>query len=283
MTDHWRKYQGALMWNGIPHEASPSQGEALRALKEQGGMFARWTSNWDCGFQTEWWYCICDNYTPIENLTAKQRYRVNKGLRLCQIVHMQKGSETLFKAIYELVKASFEDYPKAYRPNLHKETFKKRFLQLLEDKNVDIWLVYSHENEDELIGYCQCTRTESVVWLTQVKVPTKYLNMEVNAALVYKLCSFYLKEKNYKYICDGERNIKHVTNYQDFLVRVLNFRYAYCTLNVIYQWRMKLIINLLFPFRNIIHVVRNLHPFLYNVYCVLVQEQIRKTFNKKNT
>lgn len=281
MTDQWLKYQGTLLWSGSPHETPPTQEEALTALKKHGGMFARWTSDWDCGSQTQWWYCICDHYTPIEELTAKQRYRVNKGLRLCRVVPAPSDPEQICDAVYDLVKASFEDYPEAYRPKLPKDAFINHLKQLSANPDIDLWLVYSNENENELVGYCQCTKKQDVVWLTQVKVPTAYLNMEVNAMLIYQLCAYYLNENHYKYICDGERNIKHMTNYQDYLVRVLNFRFAYCTLNIVYPWWMRMIINTLYPFRNAIKRMADIHPLAYNIYCVLYQEQIHRTFTKK--
>ena len=180
-------------------------------------------------------------------------------------------------AIFDLVEASFADYPAAYRPHLEKEAFKANVQGLLDNPDVDIWLVYTKENQ--LVGYCQCTKAQDIVWLTQVKVPTVYLGLEVNAALVHTLCSYYLQENRYRYICDGERNIKHQTNYQDFLVRVLNFRYAYCQLNIAYQWWMKAIINILYPFRNLMVKIGKHSPFVYNIYCVLFQEEIRRSFN----
>lgn len=277
-THTWRKYQGALLWNGLPHETAPSRSEACEALKTQGGMFARWTSDFDSCSPTGWWYCICDSYTPLDKLTAKQRYRVNKGLRHCETVYAKTDQRTDTHAVYELVKASFEDYPKAYRPDLQEEEFTQYINQLLQDQDIDIWLVYSKENQ--LVGYCQCTKAQDIVWLAQVKVPTAYLRMEVNAALVYTLCSYYLQEQHYRYICDGERNIKHITNYQDFLIRVLNFRYAYCKLHIVYKGWMRIAVNILYPFRGMLKTMRFLHPTVYNIYCVLLQEEIRRSFDE---
>jgi len=274
----WQKYQGALLWNNLPHLTPPTEADAANALRTQGGWFARWTSDFDCGHETEWWYCICDTFTPIDQLTAKQRYRVNKGLKQCDVVNARKDVRTDLNAIFNLVEASFADYPAAYRPQLEKDAFKANVQGLLDNPDIDIWLVYTKENQ--LVGYCYCTKAQDIVWLTQVKVPTIYLGLEVNAALVHTLCSYYLQENRYKYICDGERNIKHMTNYQDFLVRVLNFRYAYCTLHVMYPRQMKMVVNILYPFRNLIQAIGKNHPTLYNVYCVLLQEQIRRSFKK---
>lgn len=282
MINNWKKYQHALIWTGLPHKKGPSDTDAKNALKTMGGVFARWTSDFDCGYSTEWYYCLCEKYIPIEKLTAKQRYRINKGLKQCEVVCAKSIPSLDFHAIYELLKESFEDYPIEYRPNLHEYTCIKKLKILLKDPNVDIWLVYSLEKE--LIGYCQCDRQtdgDTIVWLKQVKVPTKHLAKEVNAALIYRLCEYYLKGGKYKFICDGERNIKHITNYQDFLVRVLNFRYAYCKLNIVYQWWLKITVDLLYPIRSIIKPMGKISPRIYDIYCVLFLEQIRRTFDKE--
>ena len=42
-------------------------------------LLARWTSDWDCGYETEWWYCIKDTPFDISTLKSKRRYEINKG------------------------------------------------------------------------------------------------------------------------------------------------------------------------------------------------------------
>lgn len=41
--------------------------------------FARWTDNFDCGYETEWWYCIKDEPFDISKINSKKRYEINKG------------------------------------------------------------------------------------------------------------------------------------------------------------------------------------------------------------
>ena len=272
----WTKYQGALLWDANPNQKSPTRNDASSALREMGGLFARWTSDFDCVASTPWWYCICDQFTSIEQLSAKQRYRVNKGLRSVRICRVEDTSINI-EALYRLFIESFEDYPKQYRPIIQENEFRNSTELQIQDPSTDIWLAY--DTNDTLVGYGRCIIRENVVWLNQVKVPTKYLSLEVNAALVYKICEYYLSEKHCEYICDGERNIKHQTNYQEFLVRVLNFRYAYCKLNIVYKWWMQILVSILYPFKSMLKLAGKHSPFVYNVYCVLKQEQIRRSFN----
>lgn len=103
--------------------------------------------------------------------------------------------------------------------------------------------------------------------------------LQVNAALVYAVVMHYNERLSQDfYIVDGERNIKHETNFFQYLIKYFEFRLAYCRLNIEYNKRMRLIINMLYPFRGVVKLLRKLHPLINNVYCVLYQEQIRRSF-----
>jgi len=114
--------------------------------------------------------------------------------------------------------------------------------------------------------------------MATLKVHPDYLNDRVSAGLVYYICHYYLNEQKYICVSDGERNIKHKTNFQAFLVKTLGFRYAYCRLNIVYHPLVRIAVNTLYPFRRIIGRLVKQSKILYNVYCTLKMEQIRRTF-----
>ena len=39
----------------------------------------RWTSDFDCGYETNWWCCIKDTLLDMASLKSKRRYEINKG------------------------------------------------------------------------------------------------------------------------------------------------------------------------------------------------------------
>lgn len=41
---------------------------------------------------------------------------------------------------------------------------------------------------------------------------------------------------------------------------------------------MGLVVKILYPFRNVLNKIRGNNAMLYNVYCVLKQEEIARTF-----
>lgn len=49
----------------------------------EGGipLFARWTSDWPCGKETQWWYCLKDTPFDIEKIKSNYRYKIRKGER----------------------------------------------------------------------------------------------------------------------------------------------------------------------------------------------------------
>lgn len=279
---NWHTYQGAVLWTKSPLATPPTFQEAKSALKAHHAFLARWTSDFDCAQPTQWWYCICDHFTPLNELSAKQRYRIKKGLDQCNIQRITNESLTLNeKEIAQVLIDSFMDYPAKYRPDLSIDKWIAEVRSKLNDPEIDVWLA-SDKQKGELIGYGYCTKKDDIVYLNQIKVPTKYLAKEVNAAFAYTLCEYYLQQPDYRMIIDGERNIKHETKYQDFLVRVINFRYAYCRLNIVYSPLMKCAVYTLYPFRRLFELIGKKSALFYNVYCILKQEEIRRSFNEKN-
>ena len=171
MDKRWRQYQGALLWNGNPTKEIPTEKEALEALNESGAMFARWTSNWDCKTPTEWWYCIKDTFTPLSEFSAKQRYRINKGLKNCNVVRLSHDAiENYTEDIYQVAEQAFADYPAAYRPILRIEDYKRWLSDI--PKQQDIWLCCEKET-GKVIGYAVCYKQDGFINLEQIKVPTK--------------------------------------------------------------------------------------------------------------
>jgi len=87
---------------------------------------------------------------------------------------------------------------------------------------------------------------------------------------------YYLNEKNFLYVSDGARSISHQTNIQDFLIEKFKFRKAYCKLNVIYKKDIEILVNTLYPFRELIY--KNKNNLFQKLSVLLKQEEIRKSY-----
>ena len=77
------------------------------------------------------------------------------------------------------------------------------------------------------------------------------------------------------YICDGERNVLHKTNFHDYLEKYFLFRRAYCRLHIQYRPIIKPFVNLLYPFRKLLKKADRI-SLIHKVNGVLFMEEIRR-------
>lgn len=284
--EHFRKYLGTLISTTLPHQNCPlGIDEVRKAVVSSRVMLARYTSDSDIviggnAFKHSvlktmgWWHCVRETPIDIDTLTAKQRYRVRRGLQRNDVFRASLADIDLYAAeLYESYIKSLSDYPKQYKPAIpHKDTFISGLKRATDSVGADIWLCRD-KTEGKIIGYAHTPYSEDVVFMSTVKLDPTYFKNEINAALVYELCRYYLNERGFAYICDGERNIRHKTAYQDFLVSVLGFRKAPCVLNIVYHPIVKPFIYALYPLRKIFRLLSNLNKLFFNIYCILLQEQ----------
>ena len=66
-------------------------------------LLARWTTEFDCGYETNWWYVVKDNPFDINALKSKRRYEINKGIKNFNV-----------KEIEPMNYADFQDYLEKY-------------------------------------------------------------------------------------------------------------------------------------------------------------------------
>ena len=210
-----------------PHLIQISESEAFNQLSHSNALFIRWTSDWDCGYPTEWWYCIKDNGIGLDKLTSKQRYRVKKGINNSIITRCSNINYELCEEICDCAIKAFSDYPSIYRPKIDRKAFVNGMLS----SKGDLWICRSRD-DGVLCGYSICYVKNDYVELSQVKTIPTYQKFEINAALAFSICDYYLNTCKLNYVCDGSRNISHETEYQNFLVRVLGFRFSYCKLQL---------------------------------------------------
>ena len=142
----WRKYNGALVPLTPPHVEVDTHGIEEK-VKRENVFFARWTSNFDCNIETQFWYVIHDNSMEIEDYSRNTRSKIRRGLKNCEI--------RLVK-IDEIKQFGFERYNAAFtKYNTHlrsksEVTFKKELSELVGDW--DFWGIFYN---NKMIGYSQ--------------------------------------------------------------------------------------------------------------------------------
>lgn len=234
-------------------------------------LFARWTSEFDCGKETEWWYCIKDTPFDIKTLKAKRRYEITKGTRNFEVrvIDPKEYMDGLFLVQVE----AFQAYPLKYRPVIERKSFEE---QVSRWRQYTCYAAFERET-GEVCGYALLEDFGDWISFQVLKTIPACERKGINAALVSKI----LEDLNTRlndgcYICDGERNIIHQTFFQEYLEKYFGFRKAYCRLNIRYRKGVRLAVNVLYPLRGII---RNFKGRLFaKVNAVLFMESIRRSF-----
>jgi hypothetical protein len=228
----WKYYNHALRPNIAPHEvADVASLDKVETWKTCGGarpLFARWTSHFDCGYDTDWYYCILDKPFNISKLKSNYRYEINRAIRDCEtrIIDVNDYTEQIYEVFIADVK-----------------TYNNRII--IPDKNVFCADVRQWKGivfgvflpcSDMLVAWNRVEVRAAYISLISQKSKPEFQKMRVNIALVYAVREYFKEDlANGKYICDGERNIYHTTNFMIFLEKYFGFRKVYCKLHIKYN------------------------------------------------
>ena len=210
-------------------------------------MLTRWIEDFDCGYETNWWYIIKDTPFQINALKAKRRYEINKGIKNFDVRQITPPNH--LRDLYAVACAAYEEYPEAYRPNITEE----QFAQGVKAWEHCIWYGAFHRETNQLCGYANLARTDNYIDFQVLKAIPTSEKAGVNAALVHGILQdqkSFLEANGY--ICDGSRSINHETAFQDYLEKYFGFRKAYCTLHIRYKWWLGVAIKCLYPFRKLL-------------------------------
>lgn len=240
----WQYYNHAAIPTTAPYEEpdiTPIQNGSIWKVKGRP-LLARWTTEFDCGYETNWWYVIKDAPFDIGDLKSKRRYEINKGIKFfdARVIDPTNCKEEL----YEIQVAAFSAYPEKYRPTVEKDAF---------IKGINGWNKYTvfgafFRETGKLAGYAFCKEsTCRFVDFSVLKTIPEYEKYAINAALVAGTLSHYTKLLEAGGIlCDGARSINHETAFQDYLEKYFGFRKAYCKLHIVYRPRIQLIVKIFF-------------------------------------
>ena len=266
----WKYYNHAAVPVTAPHEEVNIVPIRNKTIWKMDGrpIMARWTSNFDCGYETSWYYVIKDSEFDIQQLKSKRRYEIKKGEKFFDVKRVEAN-----EYIYEIYKVR-KDFFNANGIRIEDfSVFKNRTLDWGK------YIIYCAflKDTDEVCGYARIEDRESYYDFMNLTVNPKYENKAINAAIV----SGILKNINDdlakgKYICDGSKNIFHRTNFQHYLEKYFMFRKAYCKLNVEYPTYIKVTVALLKPFKKIIKSMSDNSIRMGQLTAVLEMDRISK-------
>lgn len=249
----WRYYNHAAIPTTEPHEivdTSPILDKTIWKIGGGTALLARWTSDWDCGHETNWYFVIKDTSFDASRLKAKRRYEITKGNRNFKVKII--NPDDYKNEILNVERKAFSAYPESYRP---KDLSIENLSKAISDWNKNSCDVFGTFRKDtgELCGYSVLMPREKDIEFEIEKTDPETERDGVNAATVDGILKYYDTDlKAGKYICDGERPIYHETHFQDYLIKYFDFRKAYCKLNVTYKPGVNVAVKILYPFRNLL-------------------------------
>ena len=210
-------------------------------------LFAKYTTDFDCAEQTDWWYVIKDEPMDLQQLNAKRRYEITKGNR--NFLVRRIDSAQCRAEMFRVTQAAYTAYPQKYRPDLTEEGFAKKIANW---SRFEVYGAFSRE-EQTLCAYAMVRKDGNWADFCALYADPAYEKQAVNAAMVYGILlanEDYLR--NGGCICDGNRSIRHETAFQNYLEKYFYFRKAYCKLHLIFRPGVGLVVNMLYPFRKIL-------------------------------
>lgn len=256
-----------------PHEEPDLQPFRDNSIWKLGNapLLARWTTEFDCEHETDWWYVIKDTPFDISALKSKRRYEIKKGTSNYKVIEIDPSNYK--EELYAVQVTAFSAYPKKYRPTVKKSFF-------LEE--IDQWKQYVvigafYRENNELCG-CALLSKESDYYIDFKVLNTKpnHERNSVNAALVEGVLRYFNTFLvNGGYICDGARSIQHETAFQDYLEKYFNFRKAYCKLHIVYHPKVGWIVKFAYPLRKLLIMFDNINLF-HKFNAVLKMEEITR-------
>lgn len=271
----WYYYNRALLPICAPHETPDlSALDDISPFLKQGQkpLFARWTSDYDHTESREWYYVIKDTPFDLSALKAKRRYEITKGMRnfTCRVINTGEYAEDICR-IYEAANAS---YPTKNRVVIDREQF-------IEGVKNWTYITYgAFDQNDVLCAYLNMHVHDEFMDMVSLKADPAFEKLSVNAAIIYTMLQNQETFLKTKYICNGERNLVHETNFMEYLEKNFLFRKAYCNLNICYFGKMRYIVKVLYPFRGLFCKI-NIKLF-NQISAVLKMEEITRKQRKAN-
>ena len=264
----WRCYNSAAIPTTPPHEAPNLQPvESGEIWKLDGAPYlVRYTTDFDCGYDTGWWWIIKEAPYDVDALSPSSRKHIKQALKKCYVkkINPENYQDALWN-IFDSAYARYKNTSNAQNKNAFKSGLKST-------NGVDYWAGFDCET-NLMIGYMTCVEHDTYVITQTAKFNPLYMNRGVSAAIYHNVLQHYLNEKKKNYVCGGERAIYHITNTQDYKIQKFGYRKAYCKLNLLYRRPIKFLVNLLMPFRKALYRAGSV-GFISKINGILRMEEI---------
>lgn len=245
MRTKWISYNNTLVPNCYPHEEPDTSELKINLKKTKGALFARYTTDFDCNYETPFWAVIKDTPFDINSLKAKRRYEINRGNKS---FYTKPLSRKNLGDMYDVYVESMKGYDNPVI--VAEDVFLRNWDNVFTVKETLMLGVFECST-DFLCGWAHIIDHGRYIPISTFDTRVSYEKNGVNFALAFGICEYYKSrlESGSVYLCDGYRNIIHQTKFQDFLIKYFGFRKAYCNLHMVYRSSVLIAVKLFYPFR----------------------------------
>ena len=240
-------YKGVWISESAPHTQLELKLSDCKAMLNKGGYAIRNAYDFDKVNDGSFWYVIKDSFGGMEELSTNTRNQVRKCLKQCDIHQVTK--DELLKKGYEVHSAAASGYKvKTHVPTT--EEFRNGILK--KNQEYEYWAAYIKDTDKMIAFSINRVHENCCEYSTMKAIPEMLRQYYPFYGLLYEMNRYYLEKRGLMYVNDGARSLTNHSNIQPFLIEKFKFRKAYGRMQVVYKPWVKIVVNMLYPFRSII-------------------------------
>ena len=271
----WKYYNHAAIPTCAPHEVpdlTPVKDGRIWHIEGKKPLLVRYTTDWDCGYDTGWWYLIKETPFDINTLSSNSRKHIKEAFRKVRVEKIDPQENV--DELYECYHQAFLRYKQADNEDSY-ESFKRRCgkSELL---GLEFWAGFAQDS-GKLVGYLMLGPHEDWVEIYTSKFHPDYLKLRVSDALYAFVLDYYLNNQKKKYVSSGTRSINHVTNTQEYKEQHFGYRKCFCHLRLLYRPGFKSLFSFLYAVRGIFSFLGSYCGLLHRISAILKMEEFSRS------
>ena len=270
----WKYYNHAAIPTVAPHEnpdLTPLKDGSIWHIEGKKPLLVRYTTDWDCGYDTGWWYLIKEAPFDISNLSSNSRKHIKEAFRKVRVEKIDP--KEYVDGLYECYHQAYLRYKQADNEDSY-ESFKNRCVKS-ELWGMEFWAGFALDS-GKLVGYLMLGLHEDWVEIYTSKFHPDFLKLRVSDALYAFVLDYYLNNQKKKYVSSGSRSINHVTNTQEYKEQHFGYRKCFCHLRVLYKPGFKWVFNLLYIVRGGISFLGRYSGLFHRISAILKMEEFSR-------
>jgi len=273
----WYDYSSFMVPAYLPHccpEITPKM--ATDVVRISGKPFARWDHGFGKTRHSPWWYVVRKGSWSLDQCSANTRSKVRRGRKhlyarqLAADEVLQFGYDVCLKAQKRYEKTGFVHPWQVYEKKIQAANQMKGVLEF-----------FGVFSDDRLVAYSENYIQNKAAFWESIWYDPEFLPKYSSYVLIDAMLNNYLNDRKFAYVSDGCRSIYHRTYIQDYLSK-FGFTKEYAILNVVYSCKFKAVINMAYPFRDILWFLSQhfISDFLDKTGAIIRQEYIRRACQK---